>query len=467
MTARRKAVFLDRDGVLNRAPVRDGHPYSPRSIEELEVLPGVKTACDALREAGYLLVMVTNQPDIARGRTRLETVEEMNRALIEELMLDGAEVCIHDDHEECPCRKPKPGLLTRAAERFHIAMDSSYVVGDRWRDIEAGQRAGCRTIFIDCGYEEKRPEAPDHAASSLLRAAEWILNSNKSRGKRIVMEPAAPPTELRVKIFADGADVACITALARDSRIQGFTTNPTLMRHAGIQDYEAFARDVIDAIPDRPISFEVFSDDLDEMRRQALYISSWGPNVYVKVPVTNTQGMSTATVLRALASEGVNLNVTALMTLDHVERVATMVLGGPHAFISVFAGRIADTGRDPVPIMAAAVEALRPYPHLELIWASPREVFNVFQANSCGCHIITLTPDLLNKLQLAGKDLDEFSLDTVKMFHRDAQAAGFTLGSDMLNLFRALGDAGAVTDPSRTESYSQPLPVEIRNSKTK
>ena len=463
MSARRKAVFLDRDGVLNRAPVRDGRPYSPNSAAEIELLPGVKTACNALRASGYLLIMVTNQPDIARGRTALETVEEMNRLLVEELELDGSELCVHDDGDACACRKPQPGMLTRAAERFHLDLDSSYIVGDRWRDVEAGQRCGCRTIFIDYGYQEKQPLAPDHAASSLLGAAEWILNPHhESRGN-----PIMESTELRVKIFADGADLACMTALARDSRIQGFTTNPTLMRQAGIHNYEAFASDVLRAIPDRPISFEVFSDDLDEMRRQALHISSWGPNVYVKVPVTNTKGESAAPILQSLAADGVKLNVTALMTVQQVERVAQAIAAGPPSFISVFAGRIADTGRDPVPIMTAAVEALRPYPHLGLIWASPREVFNVYQANTCGCHIITLTPDLLNKLVLAGKNLDEFSLDTVKMFHRDAQAAGFTLGSDVLNLFRALGEADGLTAPSQTESYSEPVPVEIRRSKNK
>ena len=464
MSAHHKAVFLDRDGVLNRAPIRNGRPYSPQSVAEIELLPGVRTACQALRASGYLLIMVTNQPDIARGHTALATVEEMNRTLLEELELDGCELCIHDDADACACRKPQPGMLTRAAERFHLDLGKSYIVGDRWRDVEAGQRAGCRTIFIDCGYREKKPLAPDYAASSLLGAAEWILNSHQEPGGNpIIMESS----ELRVKIFADGADLACMTALARDSRIHGFTTNPTLMRQAGIHNYEAFARDVLRAIPDRPISFEVFSDDLDEMQSQALHISSWGPNVYVKVPVTNTKGESAGLILQSLAAVGVKLNVTALMTLQQVEHVAKAIAAGPPSFISIFAGRIADTGRDPFPVMASAVEALRSYPNIELIWASPREVFNVYQANNCGCHIITLTPDLLNKLTLAGKDLDEFSLDTVKMFHRDAQAAGFTLGSDVLNLFRALGEADGFTGPSQTESYYQPVPVEIRNSKTK
>jgi transaldolase len=227
--------------------------------------------------------------------------------------------------------------------------------------------------------------------------------------------------------------------LARDPRISGFTTNPTLMRQAGVRDYEAFAREVLRAIPDRPISFEVFSDDLEEMRQQALYISSWGDNVYVKVPVTNTKGEFTAPVLRSLACCGVKVNVTALMTLEQVKWVADSIEDGPSSFISVFAGRIADTGRDPVPLMAAAVEALRSYPRIELIWASPRELLNLVQADACGCHIITMTPDLLKKMATIGKDLDEFSLDTVKMFYDDARAAGFTLDSrGIANLARAI-----------------------------
>jgi transaldolase len=234
-------------------------------------------------------------------------------------------------------------------------------------------------------------------------------------------------TGLKIKIFADGADLESMRSLAANPMIQGFTTNPTLMRQAGVRDYEAFARDVLAIIPDRPISFEVFSDELDEMERQALRIGSWGRNVYVKVPVTNTRGESTRPVLLSLASQGVKLNVTALMTVAQVESTAEALAGAPASCISVFAGRIADTGRDPVPAMSAAVEILREHPHLELIWASPRELLNIVQADSIGCHIITVTGDLLKKVSLLGKDLDEFSLDTVKMFHRDAQAAGFDI----------------------------------------
>jgi transaldolase len=213
----------------------------------------------------------------------------------------------------------------------------------------------------------------------------------------------------------------------RNPLIKGFTTNPTLMRKAGVADYQAFALDILRAIPDRPISFEVFSDDFTEMARQARKIVGWGENVYVKIPITNTQGESSAKLVHDLAREGVKLNVTALTALDQVGEMSAALAGGPPAIVSVFAGRVADTGRDPVPMMATAVELLRPYPNIELIWASPRELLNIFQADAIGCHIITVTNDILKKLNLIDKDLHEYSLDTVKMFHDDAMKAGYTL----------------------------------------
>ena len=233
--------------------------------------------------------------------------------------------------------------------------------------------------------------------------------------------------ELKVKLFADGAERAGILKMYQNPLIRGFTTNPTLMRKAGITDYEAFAKDILSAVPDRPISFEVFADEFGEMERQALKISRWGDNVYTKIPVTNTRRESSLDLICRLARSGAKLNVTALMTLDQVRDVGAALAGGPSAYVSVFAGRIADTGRDPVPLMAAAVELLQPYPNLELIWASPRELLNIFQADSVGCHIITATNDLLQKLTLVGKDLDDYSLETVDMFHRDATHAGFAL----------------------------------------
>ncbi len=230
---------------------------------------------------------------------------------------------------------------------------------------------------------------------------------------------------LKVKIFADGADKDGMLEMYANPSIKGFTTNPTLMRKAGISDYRSFAQEIIKAIPDRPISFEVFADDFNEMEKQALEISTWGKNVNVKIPVTNTKKESSYDLLRRLAGGGVKLNVTAMMTLDQVRDVAAALAEGPVSYISVFAGRIADTGRDPVPVMAAAVELLRPFTNLELIWASPRELLNIFQANAVGCHIITATNDILKKLSLVGKDLHAYSLDTVKMFYNDAKEAGY------------------------------------------
>jgi transaldolase len=233
--------------------------------------------------------------------------------------------------------------------------------------------------------------------------------------------------DLKVKLFADGADKAMMLEMYQLPYIQGFTTNPTLMRKAGITDYEEFGRDILKAIPDRPISLEVFADDFDDMERQARKIATWGENVYVKIPVTNTQRKSALELVRKLSNEGVKLNVTALLTLDQVRDVSAALGGGAPSYVSVFAGRIADTGRDPIPLMAASVEMVSSYPGMELIWASPRELLNVFQADAMGCHIITATSDILKKLSLVGKNLHDYSLETVQMFFQDAQKSKFVV----------------------------------------
>jgi transaldolase len=235
------------------------------------------------------------------------------------------------------------------------------------------------------------------------------------------------PAELQVKLFADGAEKQSMLELYANPLIQGFTTNPTLMRKAGIRDYAAFAQEMVAAIPDRPISFEVFADDFDEMERQARRIASWGSNIYVKIPVANTRRESAAPLARKLSQEGVKLNVTALLTLEQVCEVAKALAGGAASYISVFAGRIADTGVDPLPIMRQALQIMAQHGNMELIWASPREALNVYQADDIGCHIITATPDILKKLSLSGKDLTEYSLETVQMFTDDAAKSGFTL----------------------------------------
>jgi transaldolase len=232
--------------------------------------------------------------------------------------------------------------------------------------------------------------------------------------------------ELKVKIFADGADKRGMLEMYEKHYIKGFTTNPTLMRKAGITEYKQFALDIIKAIPDRPISFEVLSDDFAEMEQQAQEISSWGVNVFVKIPVTNTKAKPSYDLITKLIAAQIKVNVTALLTIEQVRDVSLAVKGGPPCYISVFAGRIADTGRDPVPIMASAVEVLlAAAPNAELIWASPRELLNIYHADSIGCHVITVTNDILNKLRLIGKDLTEFSLETVKMFYNDARHAGY------------------------------------------
>ncbi len=233
--------------------------------------------------------------------------------------------------------------------------------------------------------------------------------------------------DLKVKLFADGAEKASMLELYAKPYIRGFTTNPTLMRKANISDYQAFARDILSVIPDRPISFEVFADEFDEMERQARLINTWGPNVYVKIPVTNTRRESSCPLIHKLSHDGIKINVTAMLTSNQVCAVVEALAGGAPSDVSVFAGRIADTGVDPLPIMEHAVRLLRPHPQMELIWASPRELLNVFQADAIGCHIITATPDILKKLSLVGKDLEEYSLDTVKMFADDAARSGFSL----------------------------------------
>ena len=234
-------------------------------------------------------------------------------------------------------------------------------------------------------------------------------------------------SDLKVAIFADGAEKAGMLEMYAKPYIKGFTTNPSLMRKAGISDYERFAREILKEIPDRPISFEVFADDFTEMARQARKIATWGKNIRVKIPVTNTRRESSVPLCERLTQEGIPLNVTAIFTLEQVQAVVEVVRGGAPTYVSVFAGRIADTGVDPVPLMAEAVLRLASAPNTELIWASPRELLNIFQADAIGCHIITVTNDILQKLSLVDKDLSEYSLETVKMFHNDGSVAGFAL----------------------------------------
>jgi transaldolase len=415
----RRAVFLDRDGVLNCALVRDGRPYPPATLDEFEILPGVAEALRALDDAGFLLIVATNQPDVARGLQRREVVEAMHRRLLDELPLDDITVCYETDESRSACYKPKPGMLLEAARKLGIDLASSYMVGDRWRDVGAGKAAGCFTIFIDRGYAEPLTDTPDAVCTNLPEAAAIILRRRRSLMTKL--------GDLTVKIFADGADLEGIRAMYRNPWIKGFTTNPTLMRKAGVADYKSFAREVLAAVPDRPVSFEVFADEFEEMERQALQIASWGRDVYVKIPVTNTKGQFSGPLIRGLTQAGVQVNVTAVFSPEQVRAITENLSAGTPSIISVFAGRIADTGVDPVPVMREALKIMRARPKAELIWASPRELLNIVQANDIGCHIITATNDILNKLSLLGKDHDRYSLETVEMFYKDALTAGYTI----------------------------------------
>jgi len=233
--------------------------------------------------------------------------------------------------------------------------------------------------------------------------------------------------KLKIKLFADGADLVGISEMAKNPSISGFTTNPTLMKKAGVSDYKAFALQALQIVPDRPVSFEVFADDFPTMEKQAFEIASWGKNVNVKIPVMNTKGEFAGPLIKTLSHSGVKVNVTALMTIDQVRAVEENLSGDTESIVSVFAGRIADTGVDPLPVMEEAVRILKRKPKAELIWASPRELLNIFQADSVGCHIITATNDILNKMSLVGKDLHRFSIETVEMFYKDATAAGFKI----------------------------------------
>lgn len=231
----------------------------------------------------------------------------------------------------------------------------------------------------------------------------------------------------KIKIFADGADAAVMKRAYERGVVKGFTTNPTLLRKAGVSDYNAFAVQVLKDIPDLPISFEVFADDFPAMEKEARTIGGWGKNVFVKIPVTNSKGESSIPLIQKLSRKGLSLNITALLTVEQVEAVAGALSRGANSIVSVFAGRIADTGRDPVPIMQKAADLLRPNPKAELLWASSRELFNIMQAELCGCHIITVTDDILRKLPMINRDLTELSLDTVRMFREDAVKTGYLL----------------------------------------
>lgn len=431
-----KAVFLDRDGTLNRAFTgADGKSYPPQTLDQLALLPGVAEGCAALRRAGFLLIVVTNQPDIVEGKQDPAVLAAMHARLRDWLPLDAILVATDRAADDF---KPKPGMILRAAADHGIDLGRSFMLGDRWRDVGAGKAAGVTTLYFDHGGDEGlKGTVPDVTIRSFAEAVAVILRLDRQSlqgladgasfsGETLMTEPLAP-ADLKLKIFADGADLAGMKEMYANPVIKGFTTNPTLMRKAGITDYKAFAGEVLAAIPDRPISFEVFADEIAEMEVQALEIASWSETVNVKIPITNTRRESTAALVGRLSRRGVVVNVTAIFTLAQIEEIVAELDADTPAILSVFAGRIADTGRDPMPILRAMKAAMASKPKAELLWASPRELLNVYQAEEVGCQIITATNDILKKLALVGKDLADYSLETVEMFYKDASAAGYRI----------------------------------------
>ena len=412
----KKAIFLDRDGVINQVVMREGKPYPPSSLETLSILEGVPEALHLLKKAGFLLIVVTNQPDVGRKTQKQEVVEAIHSHLMQALPLDRIEVCYD---ERSPRYKPLPGMLLDAASQLQIDLSNSYMIGDRWRDIGAGKAAGCHTLLIDHHYHEPLTEKPEAAFSSLLEAAFFILSQHNSENPML--------QNYTTKIFADGADLKGIEEMNKKPWVQGFTTNPTLKRLAGVKDYKSFAEQALAIVRDKPISFEVFADDFSEMEEQAHEIASWGKNIYVKIPIMNTQKIPAYPLIARLSQAGIPLNITAIFTVEQVDQLLVHLDRKVPSIISIFAGRIADTARDPVPIMQQALKKMRSHPKSELLWASPREIFNFVQANEIGCHIITLSNDLIKKIPLFDKDLTQYSLETVQMFFRDAVASEYSI----------------------------------------
>ena len=292
------------------------------------------------------------------------------------------------------------------------------------RDIEVGSYAGCNAKQLRLVGDRQAQRAPAPAFDRCIGCLSGAGPMDPEHHSGVHVRSVS---ELKIKLFADGADKAQILQAQANPLIRGFTTNPTLMRAAGVKDYEAFAHEVLKVVTDRPISFEVFADEFCEMERQAHKIASWADNVYVKIPETNTRRESSIDMVRRLSHSGVKLNVTAILTLDQVRDTVAALAGGAPSVVSVFAGRIADTGLDPVPLMAAALEMVSRHDGIELLWASPRELLNIFQANDVGCHIITATDSVLSKLKVVGKNLDDYSLETVQMFYNDAAHSGYQL----------------------------------------
>lgn len=423
-------ILLDRDGVLNDMVYHPEHGTvdSPMHPEQVTLLPGVPEALKLMTDAGFGMAVVTNQPAAAKGKTTRANLEAVHARVLQEATASGgrilsSHVCYHRAEDRCTCRKPATGLLEEAfGQNPDYDRRASWMVGDGVTDIQAGKALGLLTALIGkkpcavCQNLEDTCGMPTTSTPDLPSFAAMLTRGG----------PA--PMRLRVKVFADGADLAAICRRAADPNIRGFTTNPSLMRKAGVDDYGAFARAALAAVGGRPISFEVIADTEEEIERQALLIHSWGENAYVKIPITNTHGHPLSGLAGRLSQRGVKCNVTAILALDQVCAAATALRGGAPSVVSVFAGRVADAGVDPVVHMRAALAICRSLdPRIELLWASPREVLNIVQANDIGCDIITVTDDLLSKMPNLGKDLTQFSLETVRMLKGDADAGGYTL----------------------------------------
>ena len=431
----RPLILLDRDGVLNQMVIDPEHGLadSPLHPSQVVLVDGVADALARLTEAGYGLAIVSNQPAAARGKTSRENLEAVQARVIEAASASGARIlsshlCWHRAEDGCACRKPAVGLLQAALEAHpEHARAGAWMVGDGITDIQAGRTLGLQTAFIGkmfcaaCKQIDDTVGPADHIAPDLPAFVDHLLGT--------AAKPVGPlASSLRVRVFADGADLETMRRRAADPLIAGFTTNPSLARKAGVTDYERFAREALAVAAGRPVSIEVVADDADTIAAQARRIHGWGDNAYVKVPVTTTRGEPLWPMAGRLSHEGVKINLTALLPLSQVARAAEVFRGGAPSVVSVLAGRVADAGIDPVGHMRAALAICRSAdPRIELLWASPREVYNVVQASDIGVDIITVTDDLLRKLHLLGADLDAVSLDTVRGLKADADQGGLVL----------------------------------------
>ncbi len=416
---------------------------SPLHPDQVDVPDDVPEAIKILTDLGYGLAVATNQPAAKQNKTTHENLLAVHEKVLRLAQSHGGKIlsshiCFHRAEENCICRKPKTKLLEDAiAANKDYSAAGGWMIGDGVTDVMAGALLGLNTGFV--GKEkiefhkvfEEYGVFPTHWGKKLLNFANYIrlrMATHKTGDHKVSTVQAPSIFKNKIKIYSDGADMASLLEMANNPNVHGITTNPTLMKKAGIAKYKEFCIEVLSKVKDKPISFEIFADDLVSMKSQALEISSWGKNVYVKIPVTNTEGVSTAPLVKELSHLGVRLNVTAILTIGQVYTVCEALKGGAPAVVSVFAGRVADTGRDPMPVMAAASELCRAAgENIELLWASTREVFNVIQAEQAGCDIITVAPDMIKKMSMLNMDLLQLSIETVRMFKRDADQAGFQL----------------------------------------